>query len=127
MKRKRIFPGIDTFAERKEFAIFHLCTLVIAAPIIGALFMIIISLFDPLRNVGLPMTLETPLTNVNKWLGISLFVWNFIGSIRFYEDTRVTRGFFFARLMVLILLFGFPLFYLYNLWCIFVNNKITVE
>jgi hypothetical protein len=40
-----VFPGVGTLAERKKFAIFHACTLVIA-PIIGALILFIINWYD---------------------------------------------------------------------------------
>ena len=102
---KRFFPGTNTLADRKRFAIFHACTLVVA-PIIGALFMFFIVSFNPFNNMG-------------RWALISLFCWNLIGSIRFHDDTFDEGGFIASRMVVFICLFAFPFIYLYNLWCLF--------
>jgi len=122
--KKRLFPGIDSLLERKRFAIFHTCTLVIA-PIIAALFIFIINLCNSFHRV-LPWLSAIPLNpfaNINHLLLWSLFIWNFLGSIRFYEDIRKTGRFFFSRFIVLVLLIGFPFLYFYNFLCILKESK----
>jgi hypothetical protein len=105
---KKILPGIGTLSERKKFAVFHAVTLIFS-PILAIAFMFLFKMSNPFTNVG-------------KWLLCSIFLWNLVGSIRFHNDID---NFFIARGIGLILVFTFPLFYLYNLVYIFwsIKNK----
>jgi hypothetical protein len=97
---KKIFPGVDTLAERKKFAIFHACTLVIA-PIIAMLLMLFI--------------------NWGSWLFWSLFVWNAADGDGNSPTDRLL-GSFIIRFVHILLTLIFPLYYLYNLCYIFVKG-----
>ena len=126
MKKKRFFSGTGTFAERKWFAVFHACTVPISM-IIGALLIFLFDIVNPLRGaglqMGLPMLLENPFANVGKWLGFSLFVWNFLGSWRISGDYMDAGDHFLARAMVLVYLFIFPFVYFHNLWYLLIKRN----
>jgi len=123
--KKRFFPGTDTLAERKKFAVFHACTFIIA-PLIGALLLFIFDLnhrsLSSLVAAGLGRIV---FSDVRNWLLCSLFCWNVIGGWRFYLDVDRDEGFFAGRSVVLFSLFFFPLIYLYNLWCIVKKDSET--
>ena len=57
------------------------------------------------------------------WVLGSLFVWNVLGSGRFWWDTMETEGFFQSRLVAAVLLIGFPFVYLYNLWSVLLKKE----
>ena len=99
----KIFPGIDTAKERRRFVVFHACTFVLC-PFIGALVMFLINNKWPFDN------------SKGSWLIGSLFIWNVLGSWRFWWDSSETDGFFQSRLVAAVLLIGFPFVYFYNLW-----------
>jgi len=105
----KIFPGIDTVNERKRFAVFHACTLMVS-PIISAFVILII-------NDRWPFSSDKAI-----WLLGSILIWNFIGSLRFFFDAN-EEGFFVGRIMGVITLFGFPFVYLHNLWRVITKTK----
>ena len=117
--KKRFFPGTSTLAERKRFAVFHACTLLIS-PVIGA-FLIILLYLSGSRGFSGSLSLN-PFSHVRDWLIWSLFAWNFIGSIRFHDDAFTGAGICASRLVVFFCSFFFPLIYLYNLWCIIIKK-----
>ena len=114
---RRILPGIGTLAERKKFAIFHTCTLILS-PAIGAFFVFIITCLGSLTSPVSHLGISNPFENVCLWLLASLFCWTIIGSIRFYKDIFGRDTLFIIEIFV-ILAFGFPFLYLHNLWYIF--------
>jgi len=120
--KKRFFPGTDTLAERKKFAVFHACTLIIA-PLIGAFLLFLFALshrsISSLVAAGLGQII---FSNVRDWLLCSLFCWNVIGGWRFYLDVDRNEGFFAGRFVGLLCMLFFPLIYFYNLWCIMVKK-----
>jgi len=124
--KKRFFPGTDTLAERKRFAVFHACTLIIV-PIIVAL---VIAILNWRTNTTrwfivdgfMPPLSLFPFSNLRDWLLWSLAVWSFIGSLRFCDDADKDMGFFVGRGVMFICLFIFPLIYLYNLWCLIIKK-----
>lgn len=123
MIKKRFFPGTNTIFERKRFVIFHTFTLIIA-PIIGACFLLLINLIE-LITVNNPISITIllkPLNNINKWLMYSLFSWNFIGSIRKFNDDIENVGFILAATNRSVYLLFFPLIYLFNLWLILIKK-----
>ena len=109
----RLFPGVNTADERKRFAIFHTCTLLLS-PILGAFVMLIINGRWSLSN------------DRASWLLGSLFIWNFLGSWRFFYDA-LDKGYFIGKIVSVLVLVGFPFVYIHNLWCVCVkrNNVIT--
>jgi len=124
--KKRFFPGIDTFAERKRFAVFHACTIAIA-PLIGAVLMVPIhwrgNSTDTLIVAGLGMLFS----HMKDWLIWSLCAWNLIGSMRFHNDAFSDSGFGASRIVGLFTFIFFPLIYLYNLWCIIIKKDAEGE
>jgi len=124
VRKKVFFPGTDTRIERRKFAIFHACTLVFAL-IVAALALFIINCIGAYQKAMLlpsqsPVAVSlNPFDNVAMWLGLSLFVWNFLGSIRYaneaYDEGDRERGFIF-RIVTVIYLFAFPFVYFHNLW-----------
>lgn len=120
---KKIFPGTDTLAERKRFFLFHTSTLLIA-PIITALIIFTINWSEAIGRktpVSVASSLN-PFLDVGNWLLCSLFVWNFLGSVRIFNDNIKTKGYIIANMMSLPYLLFFPLFYIYNIWFI-CNSK----
>ena len=119
---KRFFPGIDTLAKRKRFAVFHGCTFVIS-PLIVAIIMFLVNL---MRTVTGMMPVQNsitmnPLSNIWNWMIWSLFAWNAMGSIRFHDDAFDSSsefGWLYGRITALVFLFIFPFYYLHNLWCV---------
>ena len=100
----KILPGLDTIEDRKKFAVFHAYMLVIS--IIAGF------LFTGIKN---------QFVNLKEWIIITFFIWNIIGSIRFHDDAFDNSGAFVARGVYLILFFCFPIFYIYNLFCLLVE------
>jgi len=120
--KKRFLPGTGTLAERKRFALFHTCTLMMA-PLIGAVLAALIYYLEHSAiNSLIAAGLLNPFLNVRYWLFSSLAVWNFIGALRFFSDTEEEMGFFVGRSIFAICIFVFPLVYLYNLWCILMKR-----
>ena len=120
--KKRVFPGTDTMAERKRFAILHACTLVVA-PMIAALLLFFVNWIDSAKNVTpVPVAMSlNPFTDVVNLLLWSLLVWNFIGSLRFIEDAFITGGRFagfISKGVAIVFLIIFPFYYFHNLWCV---------
>jgi len=105
----KLFPGIDTGKERKRFAIFHTCTLIVS-PMIGAVAMFLINGRWPFDS------------NKISWFVSSLFIWNFIGSMRFFLAAN-EEGFFAGRIMGVVTLIGFPVVYLYNILRVFFKKE----
>jgi len=94
-------PRVDTVAERKRFAVFHAVTLVIT--------MIMVELLFP--DMGL--------------VGV-LLMWGFCASAGFYSEFQEKYGDLGCRFLILLLLFFFPVYYLYNLWYI-LGKKIYLD
>ena len=120
--KKRVFPGTDTLAERKRFSVFHACTLVIA-PMIAALLILILNWINLAKRVTpVPVAISlNPFTDLINLLLWSLLIWNFIGSLRFFEDAFAAGGRFggfISRGVALVFLIIFPFYYFYNLWCV---------
>ena len=105
----KTFPGIGTAHERKRFAIFHTCTLIFS-PLLSVFVMFIINGRWPFSN------------DKASWIIGALFIWNFLGSLRFFFDAN-EEGFFAGRIMGLVTLIGFPFVYIYNLWRVFFKNE----
>ena len=131
--KKRIFPGTETLAERKRFAIFHACTLIIA-PLIAALIIFLMNWRESVRlsEIGfiVPLSIQhvslNPFKDVGDLLLWSLCIWNLIGSLRFHDDAfdeGGRLGGFIARGVSLLFMLIFPFYYLYNLWCVFRNKE----
>ena len=118
---KRWFlPRTDTLAERKRFAVFHACTLIIS-PILGAL-VIILSRQTNSTNLFLIL-----FSNLRDWLLCSLFTWNFIGFTRFHDDAfKNSDSWFVYRFVAIFSFIFFPLIYLHNLWCILMKKYAEV-
>ena len=131
--KKRILPRTETLAERKRFAIFHTCTLLIA-PLIAALIIFLMKWRESVRlsEIGfiVPLSMQhvslNPFKDVGDLLLLSLCVWNCIGSLRFYDDAfdeGGRLGGFIARGVSLLFMLIFPFYYLYNLWCVLRNKE----
>lgn len=103
------FPGIETNDERKKFAIFHACSLLICLILSAAI--LCFQHRDPFGD------------SKNVWLFTSILFWNFLGSWRFHSDLSEDGGFFIGRLATIVLVVGFPLLYLHNLWCIITKKE----
>ena len=113
----KISPWVDTLAGRKKFAIFHAGTLVIA-PIITALMIFTIKWTNSIGSVTIVSVSLNPFKDIGNWLLWSMLAWNFIGSLRFYDDAYNTGGSFWAKGVVIVFTIIFPFYYLYNLWYI---------
>jgi len=117
----KISPSVDTLSERKKFAIFHTCTLVVA-PIIAALMIFVIKWINSIGSTTSVSMSLNPFTDSNLLLW-SLIVWNTIGSLRFYSNTYDIGASFIARCVGMLFMIIFPFYYLYNLWYIFIKRK----
>ena len=117
----KISPSVDTLSERKKFAIFHTCTLVVA-PIIAALMIFVIKWINSIGSTTSVSMFLNPFTDSNLLLW-SLIVWNTIGSLRFYSNTYDIGASFIARCVGMLFMIIFPFYYLYNLWYIFIKRK----
>ncbi len=107
----KLFPGVDTHTERKRFAVFHTCTLVLCPLIVMLIMFLVFSNHgDPHNN---PFD-----AGMGKWLLLSLFTWNVLGAWRFVSDFGPLAG----RMVGILLFLGFPLFYLHNFWRMLVNK-----
>jgi len=95
-------PKVRNLTERKAFASFHTCTFFIAA-LIATVWQFIAQWFDDPGEYD---------TSYRVIMGIicTLLIWNFLGAVRFLLDDR--------RSTAITLMFFFPFYYLYNLWCI---------
>lgn len=120
--KNRFFPGIDTLAERKKFAVFHACTIIVA-PLIGALLMLPIHWRSNSTDTVIVAGLGILFSNVQDWLFWSLGAWNAIGAIRFHDDAFMNNGFSASRVMFFLCFIFFPLLYLHNLWCIIIKKE----
>ena len=108
---KSIFPGINTLEERKKFAIFHFFTI---------FFSTVVSIFIMfIFNSGYPFK------DIYKLLTVSIIIWNFLGSIRFYDDAFDDYGGFIAKGVSFILILFFPFFYFHNLYYLLIKTKAT--
>ena len=105
----KIFPGVDTPKERKRFVVFHACTFPLCL-VIGAILMYYLNRSGPTNNSSI------------SWIVASLFIWNILGSWRFTSDA-FEDGFWSGRILVFLMLIGFPFVYLYNLWRVLFNNE----
>ena len=124
---KSFFPGIATLSERKRFAVFHAITFLIVILVV-ALILTLVRILVPTRKAlqqfETNTSFETQLfENVRGWVVWSLFCWNIIGSIRFHDDAFDIDGGIFARAIVFLLLFGFPLLYFHNLFYIILHRR----
>jgi hypothetical protein len=96
---------LDSYQERKRFAVFHACTLILC------LLIVLLAMDFIFLNNGLPH--DNPFgAGMGKWLFLSYFVWGVIGSLSF----DVGPSFFFGRFVTGLLMFSFPIVYLYNIW-----------
>ena len=105
---KKIFPWPDTQSERKKFAVFHACTFILF-PVIG------VFIAFGFRAIGA----TGQITETGSWVAMSLFCWSMIGA---WLTANKINDFWHSRLIVALLLLGFPFFYLYNLLRIFVKK-----
>jgi hypothetical protein len=117
------YPGKGTLDERKKFVKFHSIMLFISI-LIGILIIYLMHIIDPKSLPGIWHGLIDYLfKHKTSWIIISLFCWNSIGFYKFNNYYYETSGPFFAHFMGGIILFIFPIVYLYNLLYIFLKNN----
>ena len=99
------FPSLDTYAERKRFAVFHAYTAILCPPIV-LLVMYFIYLYNRIPD-------SNPFgAGMSMWFLWSYVAWTILGAWRFMDNL----GYYGQKLLMIAFLIVFPFIYLHNIW-----------